>query len=159
MRDRSIRVKSSSAADVVDDGVNVLFSVWLVSRSVASMLDNVLATSGLDADEFAVYSVLAAAPNITPTELARWMAAPPTTVSSYVKRFEARGHVTRESNPGDRRSYRIRLTPAGRRTHSKAAAQFNPALNRVVNVLGEEEPNIRQALLQVRAALDAIQRS
>jgi DNA-binding MarR family transcriptional regulator len=133
--------------------------VWLVSRAAASLLDNVLASSGLDADEFAVYSVLAGAPSITPTGLARWMAAPPTTVSSYVKRFEARGHVERKTNPGDRRSYRIRLTPAGRRAHRKAAAQFDPALNRVVNALGEAEPDIRQALLQVRETLIAVERS
>ena len=67
------------------------FMVWLTSRATADLLDTALAPAGLDGDEFAIYSVLTAASSITPTELARWMAAPPTTVSSYVKRFEARG--------------------------------------------------------------------
>ena len=31
-------------------------------------------------------------------------------MSSYVKRFEKRGHVVREPNPDDGRSYLIRLT-------------------------------------------------
>ena len=92
---------------------NVLFDVWLVSRATTALLDDVLRASGLDADEFAVYSVLASGDGMTPTELAHWMAAPPTTVSSYVKRFETRGHVRRVPNPEDRRSYRLQLTVVG----------------------------------------------
>ncbi len=137
-----------------DDGENVLFSVWLVSRATADLLDKALAASGLDADEFAVYSVLTAAPTLTPTELAKWMAAPPTTLSSYIKRFEARGHVVREPNPDDGRSYRLRLTDAGREAHRSAGALFMPALRSVVEALGDEEPPVRTALLTLRKALE-----
>ncbi len=136
------------------DEENVLFSVWLVSRATADLLDKAMSASGLDADEFAVYSVLTTAPTVTPTELATWMSAPPTTISSYVKRFEARGHVVREPNPNDRRSYRLRLTDAGREAHRSAAALFIPALRSVVEALGQEEPPVRAALLSLRSALD-----
>jgi DNA-binding MarR family transcriptional regulator len=100
-----------SPAEVRDEDVDVTFMVWLTSRATSDLVGSVLAPAGLDGDEFAIYSVLMAAPSITPTELARWMAAPPTTVSSYVKRFESRGHVEREPNPLDRRSFRIKLNP------------------------------------------------
>ncbi len=55
----------------------------------SSVLDTALAPSGLTADEFAIYSVLTTTDAMTPSELARWMAAPLTSMSSYVKRFEA----------------------------------------------------------------------
>lgn len=132
------------------------FMVWLTSRATADLLDAALAPAGLDGDEFAIYSVLTASRSITPTELARWMAAPPTTVSSYVKRLEARGHVIREPNAADRRSYRIRLTPEGRRTHRAAVKLFAPFRSRVATGLGEHEQPVRDALIALRAVLDEI---
>jgi DNA-binding MarR family transcriptional regulator len=156
VRQRSKPANGLSAADVRDENVDVTFMVWLTSRATTDLVDAALAPAGLDGDEFAIYSVLTAAPSITPTELARWMAAPPTTVSSYVKRFEARGHVRREPNPTDRRSYRIKLTPAGRRAYRAAAALFVPLRTRVVDSLGEHEEGVREALLTLRTVLDEI---
>jgi DNA-binding MarR family transcriptional regulator len=156
VRQRSNSVKGLSAAEVLEEDVDVTFMVWLTSRATADLLDAALAPAGLDGDEFAIYSVLTAAPAITPTELARWMAAPPTTVSSYVKRFEARGHVEREPNPADRRSYLIKLTPEGRRTHRAAVKLFTPLRTRVAAGLGGQEPQVRDALVTLRTVLDQI---
>ncbi|HEX5017818.1 MAG TPA: MarR family transcriptional regulator [Actinomycetes bacterium] len=139
-----------------DENVDVLFMVWLASRATEDLLGRVLAPTGLNGDEFAIYSMLTASRTITPSELARWMAAPATTVSSYVKRFEARGHVVREPNPADRRSYRIRLTPAGRRTHRAAAELFGPVSAAVARDLGADETDVRDSLLKLREVIDAI---
>ena len=136
------------------EGTNVLFDVWLVSRATSGLLDAALASSGLTADEFGIYSVLTSADTLTPTELARWMSAPPTTISSYVKRLEGRGHLSRDRNPGDGRSYLLRLTPAGRRAHQAAGAAFLPVLQRVVDRLGRREPGIRRSLASLREAID-----
>ena len=156
VRGRSKPAEGLSSAEVRDEDVDVTFMVWLTHRATTDLVDAALASAGLDGDEFAIYSVLSAAPAITPTELARWMAAPPTTVSSYVKRFEARGHVKREPNPEDRRSYRIKLTPDGRRAHRAAAALFNPLRTRVANGLGGREGDVREALVTLRTVLDQI---
>jgi len=134
----------------------VLFMVWLVSRSTTDLLDSVLAPAGLSADEFAIYSVLAAASTITPSELARWMAAPATSVSSYVKRFEGRGHVVREPHPDDGRSYRIRLTPAGRKAHRAAAKLFRPIRSDVTAGLADEYIDVREDLLRLRVVVDGL---
>jgi DNA-binding MarR family transcriptional regulator len=159
MRDRSKSVKPLSSAEVREEDVDALFMVWLVSRSTEDLLDSVLAPSGLNGDEFAIYSVLTTAPTITPTELSRWMAAPPTTVSSYVKRFESRGHVVREPNPDDRRSYRIRLTPAGRKAHRAAVKLFMPIRLQVADELAEHDEGIRDSLMRLREVVDSIRRS
>jgi DNA-binding MarR family transcriptional regulator len=82
------------------------------------------------------------------------MAAPPSTVSSYVTRFERRGHVERVANPGDQRSYLIRLTPAGRQAHSRASAAFAPTLTRVLAALGDQEADVRAALRSLLGAVE-----
>ncbi len=156
MRSRSSSVKGLSPAEVRREQVDVLFLVWLLARSTEDLVDTVLRPAGLTGDDFAVYSMLAAAGTITPGELARWMAAPATTVSSSVKRYEARGHVVREPNPDDRRSYAIRLTPAGRRAHADAAARFGPVREDVVAALGGRLPGIETALLHLRTVVDGL---
>lgn len=140
----------------VDPGLrNVLFDVWLLSRTTTARLDAALRPSGLDADEFAIYSMLASNPDgTTPSTLARWMAAPPTTVSSYVKRFERRSHVRRNPDPDDGRSYRLVLTAAGRKAHRTAGAAFLPLLRQVLDTL-DDVAETRRRLLALRDAIDA----
>ena len=121
MRKRSSSVKGA-------DPSNVLFDTWLTARAAIALLDSALAGTGLDAEDFAVYSVLRQAGEISPGELARWMSAPATTVSSHVKRLVARGHVRQVPHPEDRRSYRITLTDAGQHAHTAAGRRFLSAL-------------------------------
>ena len=132
---------------------NVLFDVWLVSRAATAAIDAAVRESGLDADEFAIYSVLASTDGMTPTDLARWMAAPATTVSSYAARFARRGHVERVPNPDDRRSYRLRLTEAGRAAHLSAGLLFQPVLRRVGERLGPDVADTHRRLLALHEAL------
>lgn len=158
VRHRSNSVNPLSPAEVRDEDVDALFLVWLVSRSTEDLLDSVLAPAGLTGDEFAIYSVLDAAKTMTPSELARWMAAPATTVSSYLKRFAARGHVTRGPNPDDRRSHLVRLTPSGRRAHRTAVALFRPVRGQVTDALAEHDGDVRDALLRLRTVVDDLRR-
>jgi DNA-binding MarR family transcriptional regulator len=156
MRDRTNNVKPHPVDDVAPGGTNVLFDVWLVYRATAGILDAALAPTGLTADEFGVYSALTSREAMTPSELGRWMSAPPTTVSSYIKRFESRGHVVRERNPDDGRSYLLRLTPEGRAAHRAAGKRFMPVLDAVVAALGTKTASTRRSLAALRTALDEI---
>jgi DNA-binding MarR family transcriptional regulator len=154
VRARSTSVKPLTPQEVQDQDVDPLFLVWLAARSTEDLLDTVLAGSGIRGDEFAIYSVLAASPGITPSELSRWMAAPATSVSSYVKRLEARGHLTRRPHPKDRRSYRVHLTASGRRTHQAAVERFRPVRTHVIKSLGDQEGSVRESLLRLRRIVD-----
>jgi len=133
---------------------NVLFDVWLIARATGELLHPAVSPTGLDADEFGVYSALAANDGTTPTELARWLFTAPTTVSSVVRRLEARGHLERRRNPADGRSYVLSLTPEGRAVHQAAGARFLGVLDRVNAALGPDEPRVRDALGRLRVALD-----
>ena len=156
MRSRTTSVKPLSADEVREADVDPLFLVWIASRSAEDLLGTLLAPVGLSGDEMAIYSILAASPGITPSELSRWMAAPPTSVSSYVKRLQSRGHLTRQPHPSDRRSYRIQLTAEGERVHLAAAALFGPVRSQVITALGEEEHPVRESLLRLRGVIDSI---
>ena len=170
VRHRSTSVKADSGSDpdsyfathprpdpddpaAVPADENVLFALWSVGRATGELLDATLAPAGLDADEFAMYSLLLARERVTPSELARWASAPPTTVSSYVKRFEKRGHVERVPHPTDRRSYSIRLTDEGREVHRAAAVRFLPAVQAIDAALGPAVKPVLQSLQRLRAAV------
>ena len=156
MRARTTSVKGLTSAEVRAQQVDPLFMVWLVARATEDLMDTVLRPAGVTGDEFALYSVLAASPGITPSELSRWMAAPATSVSSYVKRLEARGHVVRKAHPSDRRSYRIHLTAAGRRTHRAASTLFGPVRARVIEELAAQDVPVEDSLLFLREVVDGL---
>jgi DNA-binding MarR family transcriptional regulator len=156
VRRRSSSVNGLSSSDVRGQGVDTLFMQWLVGRAAQNLVDDVLRPVGLTGDELPVYSMLASDAPVTPTELARWMAAPATTVSSVVKRLESRGHAARERHPDDRRSYRIRLTPAGRHTHEAAIELFRPVSTAVESRLGADRASVEEALLRFREAIDQV---
>ena len=146
MRDRSNPVNGDAPS-------NVLFETWLTGRAAIALLDRALASSDLDAEDFAVYSVLRQAGEISPGELARWMSAPATTVSSHVKRLVARGHVRQVPHPGDRRSHRLTLTDAGRHAHTSAGRHFSPALAAVEAALPRPSGDVQQALRDLHGAI------
>ena len=134
------------------DGYTLLFDVWVVANSTRALLDRVLRPSGLNAEEFALYSAISR-DGVTPTELAAVMALPPTTVSSTVARLERRGHVRRVPNPADARSYRIQLTTAGLAAHAAAGAVFAPVLSKVEAALSFPPDEARAALAAINSAV------
>ena len=147
-------VKPLSPEEAAQWDVDVLFLVWLVARSTEDLVDGVLAPAVLSAEEYAVFSMLRATGGSTPTELARWMAAPPTTVSSFIKRFTARGLVTRVQHPDDGRSALVRLTAAGHQTHDAARRRFGPVRGAVVERLADHHLPVSNALTTLRSVVD-----
>jgi DNA-binding MarR family transcriptional regulator len=77
-------------------------------------------------------------------------------VSSYVKRLEARGHLVRNAHPSDRRSYRLHLTAAGRRTHRAAVGHFGPVRAQVIEALAGQDLPVEDSLLFLREVVDAL---
>jgi DNA-binding MarR family transcriptional regulator len=74
-----------------------------------------LAGLDLNASEINVLANLADGRSRSVGELASDTATKPTTLTSVLDRLERKGHVTRELDPADRRSFRVSLTPDGRR--------------------------------------------
>jgi DNA-binding MarR family transcriptional regulator len=134
-------------------GRTLLFDVWLVANSTRALLDRALSPSGLNAEDFALYSALVRPGGATPTELATMMALAPTTISSTVRRLERRGHICRTPNPADARSYRIELTSSGHDAHTRAGQLFLPVLAHVEGSLGMPVSEAENVLRLIEAAV------
>ena len=113
-----------------------------------------MADCGLRPDDYALYSVLFDEGPHAPTDLARRVGMPPTTMSHYVRAMLERGHVEREAVASDRRSFRLRLTADGLAVHARASRAFEQAHNRFIAALEIDEPAAQAALEAIGAAAD-----
>ena len=134
--------------------MSLLFDLWLVNHLISGALDDVLTTeTGLSGEEFGFYSLLRRFGPATPTQVSRWTAMPPTTVSAAVRRLTARGHAEQRRNPADGRSRLIELTDAGVEAHTRAAEVFFTATRPMAAAIGADEQRQRAALQRLDRAL------
>jgi DNA-binding MarR family transcriptional regulator len=94
---------------------NILFRLFILGQLANDLVDTAMRRDKLNPNGFAVASAIRAFQPITPTELANLLGMPPTTLSSYLRRLEARRHVKRRPNPDDGRSSLLELTKLGDR--------------------------------------------
>jgi DNA-binding MarR family transcriptional regulator len=118
-----------------------------------------MASAALRPDEYAVYSVLFDEGAQSPSELARRVGMPPTTMSHYVRAMLAQGHARKSAHPNDRRSFRLELTRSGRAVHAAAGRAFADADRRFLGALRIDEEELRASLRATAAAAElALQR-
>ena len=79
-----------------------------------------LAHLGLTPDQFTVLRTLLEAGEITQRELTELIGSDPNTVASLLERMEKARLIERIPHEKDRRAYRIRLHPLGRKTYQQA---------------------------------------
>src|SRR5258705_9374420 len=96
-------------------GRNVLFRLFILGQLSNDLLGQAMARLNLNSNDFAVASAIRAFQPITPTRLAAMLGMPPTTLSSYLRRFEAPPPIRRHPNPEDGRSAAPEGTKAGGR--------------------------------------------
>ena len=87
---------------------------------------------------------------LTQNELAERLRLEKSTVSRMVADLERKGLLLRERDPANRRFYRLRLTPAGRKLHAGMAAAMHEHFVRSVSSMAPAE---REALLTGLPAL------
>jgi DNA-binding MarR family transcriptional regulator len=134
----------------------ILFDVFLTNQKRAQLIEATLADTGLPAEDYPLYVIIGAEGPWTPTDLARRLVMPLTTVLFRVRRLERRGHAERTPNPDDGRSFTIRLTPAGQNLLRKARPQFRAAAEAVEAKLGAEQvAGLRDSMAGLRDAVDA----
>jgi DNA-binding MarR family transcriptional regulator len=138
-----------------DTTVYLLFEVWSLMHGVGALLDKALAGSGLNADEFGFFSVLVDNQPITPKRISELVGMPATTVSSYLNRLIASGHISKTRNPADGRSFLVELTPKGFAVQYEAWKRFVPAQDAVIDNLQPPTQEILDALKQLIEAVRA----
>lgn len=129
--------------------ISLLFDVFVLNQRLRTLLAAALAGTGLRPDEYAVYSLLFEAGPQTPTEMARQMGMPLTTVLDYIRAMRERGHVIRRRHASDGRAFEARLSAGGLRAFQRASAAWNEALRHF-------EPSLGMPVDDVRSAVHAI---
>lgn len=135
--------------------ISLPFQIFRTSELNAKLVSRALAPTGLRGDDFAVYSYLFYGP-MTLTELADGTGMPLTTVSGYVKRFEDRGHITREPNPDDGRSHLLSLSPSGRVWLLDAVEVFRKTSSHLNATLDAEGVDAEEMIDQLERVQDLI---
>jgi DNA-binding MarR family transcriptional regulator len=135
-----------------DSRLSLLFHLFAAEQRVRTLVTSAMADCGLRPDEYAVYSVLFDEGPHAPTDLARRVGMPPTTMSHYVRAMLERGHVEREIVASDRRSYRLRLTDAGLAAHAEASHAFAEADRRFMAAFGAGERDALDVLASIGQA-------
>ncbi len=134
--------------------MSVLFDLWLINHLLSNALDGVLTEhSGLNGEEFGFYSLLRRFGPVPSGQISRWTAMRPTTVSTWVRRLQQRGHAEQQPNPADGRSRLVALTAVGEQAHALAAETFLAATRTLSAALGSEEQRQRISLQRLDAAL------
>ncbi len=113
-----------------------MYFLFAASQRVGALLAEALADAPLDPAAYAFYSALRETQPTSPTDLARHLGMPVTTVLDTLGSLQRREHVARLRNPVDRRSYLVRLTAAGEQVHDQTEVLFSEADERLIEHLG-----------------------
>jgi DNA-binding MarR family transcriptional regulator len=140
---------------VADASRRYLLDLHLAYHLAGSLIEHELASVGITAEEYAVYSVLVHEGGLTPTELSRRLGlALSSTIFRSGKLIE-RGHARRIPNPRDGRSALIELTPQGRRVVERARPAFDRVLDRIERHLELERAEVHAVIAKLGEAVDA----
>lgn len=135
---------------------NLLVDLWMATTLAERLVDDLLADTPLSTDEFALYGLVVDLGPVTATELARWTGMPLTTLSTLIRRCEARGELTRVTNPSDRRSSHLALSEHGMKIYMECVPPLLDVLATLEAKLSTSENAVRMALQDVDAALRAM---
>jgi DNA-binding MarR family transcriptional regulator len=133
-----------------------LYHLFAASQQVGALLAEALAEAPLDAAGYAFYSAVRESQPTSPTDLARLLGMPVTTVLDTLNGMQRRGHVVRLRNPRDGRSYLVRLTDAGEGVHDETEALFSRVDRRLLARLGKQRGDVVDALAALKDASAAI---
>jgi len=93
---------------------SALLALQRATHATLHLIATELVDLDLNASEINALANLADGQGRTVSQLGAAVGAKPTTLTSVLDRLERRGHITRTTRPGDRRSVLIELTDSGR---------------------------------------------
>ncbi|MFG2794203.1 MarR family winged helix-turn-helix transcriptional regulator [Streptomyces sp. NPDC048419] len=103
-------------SESVSSGRSLLLTLQRATHATLQLIAAELVDLDLTASEVNALANLADGQGRTVSQLGAAVGARPTTLTSVLDRLERRGHITRGTRAGDRRSVLIELTKSGRAT-------------------------------------------
>src|SRR4051794_18425381 len=148
---RSSRSKSRSAAPP-ERRLSLLLLLVAANQRMTQLVERELAADGVEANGYAVLSLIGVRSEMPLTQLAEQLGMPLTTASDVVRRLESRGQVRRRPNPEDGRSFLFELTARGDREWRRGWG----ALQRIDAGLSSriDRDEMREALLMLGEAFE-----
>jgi DNA-binding MarR family transcriptional regulator len=137
-------------------GRNVLFRLFILGQLADDLMRRAMVGLKLNPNDFAVQSAIRAFQPITPTRLAALLGMPPTTLSSYLHRLEARRQIRRRPNPDDGRSMLLEVTKAGDRNVLAGFPALQGSIARVHERLDYSPSELDLALDRLEDSLRAV---
>ena len=134
---------------------SVVIDAYRLHHALDPAVRAALAGAPLDPDDFDLYSLLHQHQPLTAGAFAELSGIPPSTLSSVIQRFIARGHLQRQVDPKDGRVSHLSLSPAGELAHAECSSRFQQFSERVHTQLGSHVDAARAALTLVATALQA----
>lgn len=132
---------------------NILIDVWLLASLTDRLVSEILEDSPLSVDEFAMYGLITDLAPITSADLVRATGRSPTTISSLVRRCEARGELVRTHNPDDARSSLLELTSVGYQALGEVTPRLLSAIEEIKGGLGGTYDAVRESLRELDSVI------
>jgi DNA-binding MarR family transcriptional regulator len=133
----------------------ILLDVFAANQKRERLIAEALAETDLPPEDYPLYVFIGTTGPLTPTELARELGMPLSTLLFRIRRLERRRHVERVANPEDGRSYLVRLTPSGERLLAFARPLFRARALAVEARIGDERvAAMREALAEFGEAIE-----
>jgi DNA-binding MarR family transcriptional regulator len=135
---------------------SLLVELGIVNALASQLFDRRLAQLGLKPVQFGLLAVVATDGPITPTNLERESGLLPTTLRERLRALERAGYVHRVSNPRDRRSHFVEITPAGVTFVKQAAVAIRGVEHDISSALGGPLEEYRPMLERLRVAQQSL---
>ncbi|SEO46977.1 transcriptional regulator, MarR family [Actinacidiphila rubida] len=137
-------------SESVRPGRSALLALQRATHATLQLIAAELVDLDLTGSEINALANLADGQGRTVSQLGAAVGTRPTTLTSVLDRLERRGHITRGTRAGDRRSVLIELTDSGRATAAVITRTLAGIENRALDGLPAE------ALAGFHAVLDAL---
>jgi DNA-binding MarR family transcriptional regulator len=134
---------------------SILFDLYVASQLTGQLLEVELAGAEVPVEDFALYNALVHFERVTPTELARHLGMPLSTLLFRFGKIESRGHGIRERNPRDGRSSLVGLSVRGRRAFDRTRPGFLDALRSIHRHLEMDADAVQDAVAELSRAIGA----
>lgn len=128
----------------------------VASRYGQQLIRGELEAAGVPIEEYHLVSFVGFLEPVTPTDLGRASGITRTTLRDAVARSVERGHLEQVPNPGDARSYLLRLTPSGRRLLERGLPAVHRALGRLEAALDRPLDEYEGTVWRLRRTLERL---
>jgi DNA-binding MarR family transcriptional regulator len=131
--------------------------LWSIQHHLQSTSKIMEARLGITGPQRLVLKVVARAPGISPTELAKVLRLHPSTITGILQRLSKKGLLLSARDPIDTRRVRLRALPASRRYTRPAKGTIEHAVERALDrVPADAVHAARVVLAAIAASLESV---